>query len=61
VVVLGHPGFYRKFGFRPASSYGLSNEYQAGEAFMALELNPGALENHKGLVKYAAEFKELDT
>ena len=60
VVVLGHPAYYPKFGFRRASEYGLANEVQADEAFMAIELLPGVLTKTNGLVKYAPEFNELD-
>lgn len=52
VFVLGHPGFYRRFGFRPASGFGIGSEYpDAGDAFMALELVPGALEGRSGTVR----------
>lgn len=44
VVVLGHPQYYPKFGFVPAIRFGLRCEYDVPEeAFMALELEPGAL------------------
>jgi putative acetyltransferase len=57
VVVLGHPEFYPRFGFRPASAYGLGCEYPVlGEAFMAIELVPGALAGRTGLVRYLSEF-----
>lgn len=57
VVVLGHPGYYPRFGFRPASSFGLRCEYDApDETFMALELRPEALEGLHGLVRYHAAF-----
>jgi putative acetyltransferase len=59
VVVLGHPIYYPKFGFRPASDYGLDNEYQVDEPFMVIELIPGILKNYEGLVKYAPEFSEI--
>jgi putative acetyltransferase len=55
VVVLGHPGYYARFGFRRASDFGLGNEYGAVEAFMALELRPGGL-RAGGLVRYGPEF-----
>ena len=57
VVVLGHPNYYPRFGFRPASSFHLDNEYNADEAFMVMELKPGALTGVSGLVKYALEFR----
>jgi putative acetyltransferase len=58
VVVLGHPGYYPRFGFRRASALGLGNEYGADEAFMVLELQPGAVPEGGGLVRYGPEFAE---
>ncbi len=57
VIVLGHLGYYPRFGFRPASGFGLESEYNAGDAFMALELRQGALAKTQGLVKFAQEFQ----
>lgn len=60
VVVLGHPGYYPRFGFAPASRVGLRCVYDApDEAFMALALMPGGFEGRSGLVRYAAEFDQL--
>jgi putative acetyltransferase len=56
VVVLGHQGYYPRFGFRRAQAVGLRNEYGADEAFMVLELAPGSLPAGGGLVRYGAEF-----
>jgi putative acetyltransferase len=56
VVVLGAPRYYSRFGFRPASRFGLENEYGVDEEFMAQELTPGGLSGVKGLVKYQPEF-----
>ena len=57
VVVLGHVGYYSRFGFAKAMDYGLENEYDASDAFMVLELRKGALERIGGLVKFALEFQ----
>lgn len=49
VVVLGHPTYYPRFGFRPASQLGL--RYSADvpdDVFMALELRKGALPASEG-------------
>ena len=55
VVVLGHPGFYPRFGFAPASRHGISCAYDApDEAFMALAL--GDVELPKGRALYQPEF-----
>lgn len=40
VIVLGHTSYYTKFGFEPAQSWGLSTDYKADEAFLALEITP---------------------
>jgi putative acetyltransferase len=58
VVVLGDPRYYSRFGFKRAGSFGLGNDYNADEHFMALELKEGALHNLRGVVKYAPEFDE---
>jgi putative acetyltransferase len=59
-VVLGHPEFYPRFGFIPASRYGLRSEYDVrDEVFMAMELRDGALQGCDGLVKYAPEFSDV--
>jgi putative acetyltransferase len=59
VVLLGHPDYYPRFGFRRARDFGLENEYGADEAFMALALRPGGLPAGGGLVRYAPEFAVL--
>lgn len=57
LIVLGHPTYYPRFGFVPASRFGLSSEYDVpDEVFMAQELIVGAFDNCTGLVKYAPEF-----
>jgi putative acetyltransferase len=58
VVVLGHTTYYPRFGFSRATDYGLTNEYDAQEAFMVMELRPGTLERIGGLVKYMPAFRE---
>jgi putative acetyltransferase len=59
IVVVGHPQYYPKFGFLPASRYGLRCEYDVPEdVFMALELRAGALQGTRGLVRYQPEFRE---
>lgn len=56
VVVLGHPEFYPRFGFIPASRKGLRCEYPVpDDVFMVLELKPNAI-TAEGLVKYRPEF-----
>lgn len=60
VVVLGEPSYYARFGFRPATEFGLTDAYGGGAAFQALELIAGALPLGAGLVHYAPEFALLE-
>lgn len=57
VVVLGDPAYYERFGFVPAGTYGLSDEYGGGDAFQVRELSAGSLPVGAGLVRYAPEFR----
>ena len=60
MVVLGHPGYYPRFGFVPASRFGVGCEYDVpDEVFMALELRPGAFEGRPGTARYAPEFADV--
>lgn len=60
VVVLGHPDYYPKFGFRPAVDFGIKSEYEVpDEAFMLLELQDDYLKEQSGIVKYHEEFSRL--
>jgi putative acetyltransferase len=55
VVVLGHPDFYPRFGFSAARAAMLTGPF-SGEAFMVLELVPGALGGGAGTVTYPPAF-----
>jgi putative acetyltransferase len=57
VIVLGHPGYYPRFGFSADLAQKLQSPY-AGEAFMALELVPGALSGAQGTVRYPPAFDD---
>lgn len=60
VIVLGHPDYYPRFGFRPASYYGIDSDYEVpDEAFMVLELLPGALYGKSGRAEFHPVFKQL--
>lgn len=63
VLVLGHPDYYSRFGFDPASQHAIDCEYvKSGEApeaaFMIIELVPGHLIGMAGTVQYHAAFAE---
>lgn len=56
VVVLGDPHYYQRFGFSPASRWGIANEYNAADEFMALELAQGGIPKLAGVARYAPQF-----
>src|SRR5690606_5163167 len=60
VVALGHRDYYRRFGFEPASRLGLRCEYDVpDDAFLALELEEGALAGKSGTVRYHSALGRL--
>lgn len=60
VFVLGHPRYYPRFGFVPAEPKGFYFRAPGiGDAFMCLELVPGALEGVEGEVRYSHHFEDL--
>jgi len=60
VIVLGHPEYYPRFGFVPASSHGLSSQWDGvpDEAFMVLILDEPALAGVSGTARYRDEFDQ---
>lgn len=59
VAVLGHSGYYPKFGYLPASRYGIRFPFDApDECCMILELRKGALDGVPGMIIYPAPFME---
>jgi putative acetyltransferase len=60
VVVLGHPGYYPRFGFSPSARFGIACEYEVPEdAFMVVELESGFLRHASGTVRYHAAFGDV--
>jgi putative acetyltransferase len=60
IVVLGHHKYYPRFGFVPASRFGIRSEYDVpDEAFMALEFEAGTLAGKTGTIRYHPAFANL--
>jgi putative acetyltransferase len=55
VIVLGHPDYYPRFGFSVEKARCLESPFPP-EAFMAMELVPGALTCVQGKVRYPNAF-----
>lgn len=59
VFVLGDPAYYARFGFEPAAAHGFRCGYPGSErAFQLLALEPGALADRAGGVRFHAAFGE---
>mgnify|MGYP001811876068 FL=1 len=60
VVVLGHPGFYPRFGFEPASRYHLCSQWEGvpDEAFMVVIYDADVLPRAGSVVRYRDEFND---
>ena len=57
VVVLGHPGYYSRFGFEPASMHGIRCKWNVpDEAFMILVLDESRMCGASGVARYRSEF-----
>ena len=60
IIVLGHPEYYPRFGFVPASRHGLSCQWDGvpDEAFMVLILDDPAMAGVSGTARYRDEFDQ---
>lgn len=59
IVSVGHPDYYPRFGFVPASPQGLECEFPVPDkAWMMLELRKGALAGRRGKVIFQPAFSE---
>ena len=60
IIVLGHPNYYPRFGFTPASTFGVKCEWDVPpEAFMLLVLDQPKISGISGLAKYRPEFSTV--
>lgn len=60
LAIEGNPAYYGRFGFRPASAFGITAEDGSSfDALMALPLRPGGLDGISGRLIHPAAFSEL--
>lgn len=59
VIVLGHPKYYPRFGFEPASRHNLKSQWEGvpDEAFMIAVFDGNLLRKFGGVARYRDEFK----
>ena len=59
IIVLGHAEYYPRFGFEPASRYGVRSEWEVpDEAFMILVIGEFEMQSGVALARYRPEFAE---
>lgn len=59
IVVVGHPAFYPRFGFRPASVYGVTCAWELpDDVFMVLALDDTQMAAAAGVAEYRPEFTQ---
>jgi putative acetyltransferase len=60
VTVLGHPGYYPKFGFVPSNNYNIKSEFDVPEeVFMVHELIEDSLSGLRGTILYHDRFNKV--
>lgn len=60
IVVLGHPEYYPRFGFKPASAYGIKCEWDVpDDVFMVMFFDQTIVKQISGLAKYRQEFSSV--
>ena len=60
VIVLGHPEYYPRFGFEPASKHQLRSQWEGvpDDAFMIVVFESGVLPKTGGIARYRDEFDD---
>ena len=57
VVVLGHPGYYPRFGFEPAAGHGIRCKWDVpDDTFMILVLDEDSMREASGVALYRSEW-----
>jgi len=59
-ILFGHPEYYPRFGYKPASIWGIKSPIPllSDDVFMAVELSEGSLSSVSGMVIFPPEFGE---
>lgn len=60
VIVLGHAEYYPRFGFKPASAFGVTCEWEVPDnVFMLLALDEAKMRGVSGKSQYSPEFSNV--
>ena len=60
VIVIGHPDYYPRFGFEPASNYAIKSQWEGipDQAFMILVFDRKIVSDISGVARYRHEFND---
>jgi len=60
IVVLGHPAYYTRFGFEPASRHGIRCQWEVpADVFLVMVIDREEMLSVSGLAKYRQEFTSV--
>ena len=59
VIVLSHPQFYSRFGFKPSSNFGLKSPFSVPEENFMVKLLTNYLSKYKAEVVYPEAFQSI--
>ena len=60
IIVVGHPEYYPRFGFKPASAQGVTCEWPLPDnVFMLLVMDVARMQGVSGLARYRHEFSTV--
>lgn len=60
IIVLGHADYYPRFGFKPASTFGVTSEWEVPDSvFMLLALDEAKMRGVSGKSQYRSEFSSV--
>lgn len=60
IILVGHPEYYPRFGFKPAEQNGIQHPFEVpDDVFMVYELVPDTLHRVNGVLKYSMAFEDL--
>lgn len=60
IILVGHPEYYPRFGFKSAEQYDIQHPFEVPEdVFMVYELKPDTLKYVNGVLMYSKPFEEF--
>jgi predicted N-acetyltransferase YhbS len=62
IILIGHPTYYPRFGFRPGREFGLTCEFEVpDEVFLALPLIEEGFQGVSGRILFPSPFRGIES